>query len=163
MDNFTHDADDLLKSLGELRPLAPKLNRDRMLFEAGRASKPKSRVGKILPAVTIALALGLIQRESQVVWERGQRQRLEATIAALEHPAKPTPTAVEPERIVMTIARELPPSSYAALSLRLRSGDSDDAWMDMASNPPVLQPRIKTTEPQSSPLRAIDSRRPISL
>ena len=163
MDTFNQHDHDLENTLGDLRPLAPKLNRDLMLFEAGRASKPSSVVGRILPIVTIAIAFGLIQREMQLVGDRDKIQRLEAKLAALENPVKPTPTVVEVPRRVIVASLALAPSSYGALSQRLRSVDNDDPWDAPATPSETTSTAKKFEDRQTPPLKALDSRRPLSL
>ncbi len=161
-----------LSSLEErLRSWVPSpggLDRDRMLFEAGRAgvlgsspARSHARLWKFATAAAVLLASGL-----GMAWqyERSQRRSLELTIAKLAPPA-PAPFLATPE--LMTDRQEnetaIDPASYLALVRQVnRPGDAADLEPHRTAKSTV--PSVRATDPQqTAPLRPRDWDRVISL
>jgi hypothetical protein len=105
---------ELEQPLEALEPLPGALNRDRMLFEAGRASAQAAARARFLTlaVVTLAVSIGL---GLSLVSERSGRHALELAFADLERKQSSTPIDTIPPAPVAT--NDFSPYSYRALSL----------------------------------------------
>jgi hypothetical protein len=142
---------DLERPLEGLRPASPAgLARDRMLFEAGRASAESRRRRWAAAAALAAIAVGL---GGLLAREREQRRGLEALLAERDRapalPAGVAPAAPDPVVVVAAV----PPDSYRALSLRISDGGLDE----LASSAPGLS-RPGAPALPVAPLRVRDAR-----
>ncbi len=160
-----------LSSLEErLRSWVPSpggLDRDRMLFEAGRAevlgsiqARSHARLWRFATAaaVLLASALGLVWHN-----EHSQRRALELTIARLA--PSPAPFVATPELIAERPEKEaaVDPSSYLAL-VRLVNLTEDAADLEPHRTAPGTVPSVRAADsPHTSPLRPRDWDRVISL
>lgn len=129
MDSTGHDREDdlieheLEQPLTALEPLPGALNRDRMLFEAGRASAQAGARARflMLAAATVAVSIGL---GLSLFSERSGRHALELAIADLERKQVSAPIdTIAPAPVAVN---DSPPYSYRALSLVQFPGDSYD-------------------------------------
>ncbi len=112
------DLTDLEHRLAALRPTSDRLDRDRMLFEAGRASaraEARSRAWALSAAASALVAIGL---GVGLARERSRALDLERALIAAKG-TSPAHTAPSP-----TPARaiEVAPDSYLALSHRVLAG-----------------------------------------
>jgi len=149
-------------------PSAGRLDRDRMLFEAGRAevqgpiqAGTRANLWKFATAAAVLLASGL-----GMVWhnERSQRRVLELTFARLA-PPPPAPLVATTE--LMTERREkeaaVDPTSYLALVRQLKRLE-DATNLEPQRTAPGTVPRVRAADPpQTAPLRPRDWDRVISL
>jgi len=167
---FNPDQDHLSPLEERLRswePSAGGLDRDRMLFEAGRAeslgsiqARSHARLWRFATAATLVLASGLGMAWHQ---ERSQRRGLELTIARLA----PSPALLDATPELMTERQEnetaIDPSSYLAL-VRQVNRPEDAAALDSHRNPPGSDPSVLADDPPgAAPLRPRDWDRVISL
>jgi hypothetical protein len=139
------------RRLASWLPAAPALNRDRMLFEAGRASARAEAKGKVWPAAASGLALLLLGLGGLFVRERSQRLALETVLATRPPAEAPVLAATTPRVALPSPIIEPPgPSSYFVLTLRLAAGDLDFPPVARQSSserapsgtrPPPLRPR----------------------
>jgi hypothetical protein len=167
---FNPDEDHLSPLEERLRSWVPSpggLDRDRMLFEAGRAAvqgpildRTSGRLWKYATAAAVLLASGL-----GMAWrhERSQRHGLELTIARLA----PSPALLVATPELMTERQEnetaIDPSSYLAL---VRQVNRPEAAADLEPhrNTPGTVPSVRAANPpQTAPLRPRDWDRVISL
>jgi hypothetical protein len=127
-------------------PAAGGVDRDRMLFEAGRAAAG-GRSGWFASACLALLALGL---GGLLARERGNRRDLEAALAArVDAPPGPSPAAaVAPPARTVALA----PDSYLVLTQRMLAAGIEDPTL-RASNPAPGHPLVHP-EPALSPLDA---------
>ena len=139
------------RRLASWLPAASALDRDRMLFEAGRASARAEVRAKVWPTAALGLALLVIGLGSLFARERSRRLGLEKVMAARTHAQAPA-LAATPMRVAPRSPRvERPdPSSYFVLTLRLAAGDLEL---------PAISPESKSehqpdrTRPTPPPLR----------
>jgi hypothetical protein len=117
------DLTDLERRLTALRPTAQALDRDRMLFEAGRASaRGEGRAWVLSAAASALMVVGL---GVALARERSRALGLERDlIAAGEVPAAP-PIAVTAAPREPSPPVEVAPDSYLALSRRALAGLDD--------------------------------------
>jgi hypothetical protein len=146
MDTTEHgpegDLTDLERRLTRWRPVAEDLNRDRMLFEAGRAAgRTEFRAWTGL-ASSAALALVAAGLGVLLVGERAQRQALEVRIAQRAGAAT-APSLQEPTPPPI-VERPLSPDSYLALTHRLQTAGLDD----VPRPAPDDSPASTTTAPE---------------
>jgi hypothetical protein len=143
-----HDYDDnpsgLERRLASWLPAATALDRDRMLFEAGRASALAEGGGKAWPSAVVALALLLAGLGSLFARERSRRVALETVLAARLTAQAPVLAAAPPQATLPVPSTERPgPSSYFVLTSRLTSGDLD--FPPVSRNPSATDPPGETT------------------
>ena len=114
---------DLERRLARWRPATVGLDRDRLLFEAGRASaRGLARLISSLALMLVAAVLGVL-----LVGERNQRHFLEFRLAQMTNKAA-SPSPIEPTPPLI-VGHPPAPDSYLALSLRLRTAGLDDISM----------------------------------
>jgi hypothetical protein len=168
---FNPDQDHLSSLEKRLRswvPSAGSLDRDRMLFEAGRAevqgpiqAGTSARLWKYATAAAVLLASGL-----GMAWhtERSQRRALELTFARLA-PPPPAPLVATPELIAERQEKEraVDPTSYLALVRQVnRLEDATD--LEPHRTAPGTVPSVRAADPpRAAPLRPRDWDRVISL
>ncbi len=168
---FNPDEDQLSSLEERLRSWVPSacgLDRDRMLFEAGRAevlaampAATWANLWKFATAAAVLLASGL-----GMAWhnEWSQRRALELTFAKLAPPV-PAPLVATPE--LMTQRREeqaaVDPTSYLALVRRVNLLE-DGADLEPQRTAPGTVPSVRTADPpRAAPLRPRDWDRVMSL
>lgn len=100
--------DDLSQTLRQLKIAAPTLDRDRLLFEAGRRSVRRSLAWPMATAASLMLAC----ITALMAWQQSQSHHPIALATSIAHePQKPLPST--------TVSNEpsetLPPFSYLAL------------------------------------------------
>jgi hypothetical protein len=123
------------RRLASWLPAATALDRDRMLFEAGRASARAESRRKVWPAAASGLALLLLGLGGLFARERSRRLALETVLAA-RPPAQAPVLAVTPPRVALpSPSVERPgPSSYLVLTTRLAAGELDFPSVSRESN-----------------------------
>jgi hypothetical protein len=141
------------RRLASWLPAASALDRDRMLFEAGRAfDRAKSR-GKVWTSVAVSLALLLVGLGGLFAHERSRRLALEAVLVTRPPVQAPELTSTPP-RVALPVpgGERLGPSSYFVLTMRLAAGELDFPPVSLeydaerpprrtGSQPPTLRPR----------------------
>ncbi len=168
---FNPDQDHLSSLEERLRswvPSAGRLDRDRMLFEAGRAqvkgpiqAGTRATLWKYATAAAVLLASGL-----GMAWhnERSQRRALELTVATLA-PPPPAPFVATPELMTERQEKEaaIDPTSYLALVQQLKHLE-DATNLEPQRTAPGTVPSVRAADPpQTAPLRPRDWDRVISL
>lgn len=159
------DEDDLSRleqRLGSWHPSLGGLDRDRLLYEAGRAESAVrgNRLIKMMAAVSIATALAAFGLGTAWRFEHDRVERLTAELAfarlepqpALAAPYRPNPPAV-------VVSEPLDPFSYLALSRRIVNGRID---FDLPSRPSASG-GDKPSRPTPEPLRVGDRDRLLEL
>jgi hypothetical protein len=168
---FNPDQDHLSSLEERLRSWVPSpggLDRDRLLFEAGRAevqgpvqAGTSARLWKYATAAAVLLAAGL-----GMAWhhERSQRRALELTFARLA-PPPPAPLVATPELIAERQENEtaIDPSSYLALVRQLKRLEDAADVMPRRTAPGTVQGVRAADPPRVAPLRPRDWDRVISL
>jgi hypothetical protein len=106
--------DPLLQKLARLTPSSSAIDRDALLFAAGRASAPRTNGWKIL-----VVGLALSQAATLGLWF------MTSGVDALEQPA--APPAINQEELLPVspespIRQSVSPQSYASLTRRLERG-----------------------------------------
>ncbi|AGA27522.1 hypothetical protein [Singulisphaera acidiphila] len=119
------EINDLERPLARLRPVSGALSRDRMLYEAGRASLAQNTTrDRFLIATSASLLVALVGLGGLLVHERAQRHILEVTLAARGHEqTSPREEPVQPELLPPI---EIVPNSYLALSRQIQPGGMDE-------------------------------------
>ncbi len=155
------------RRLAAWRPAAGGLDRDRMLYEAGRtAARVDGRVQswRLATAALILVAVGL---GGMLARERSQRLALESSLslASRINPSHPV------EEIASPASREIPtiepfaPDSYFALTSRFARGVPDLPSPDADFEPEPHRPATGPLEllPQRRPLQPGDLQRVLDL
>jgi hypothetical protein len=148
-----HDPSGFERRLASWLPAASALDRDRMLFEAGRASARAESRGKVWPSAAVGLALLLVGLGGLFARERTRRLALETVLVA-RPPVQAPALALTPPPVAPPVlgAERLGPSSYFVLTTRLASGELDFPPVSpehvaerpprrTAPQPPTLRPR----------------------
>jgi hypothetical protein len=167
---FNHDQDPVSSLEARLRSWVPapgRLDRDRMLFEAGRAqvhgsiqAGTRARMWKFATAAAVLLASGM-----GLAWhnERSQRRDLELTLAS-PAPPSPAPIGSTPELVAEHQQNQVAvdPMSYLALVRQVKRQEDAVVLEPRRAAPAV--PRVRAADlPQSAPLHPRDWDRVISL
>src|SRR5262245_25425879 len=130
------DLTDLERRLSGWTPSAGALDRDRMLFEAGRAAARSETRGRLTTALAAGLAAVSVGLGGWAVRESTQRRALELALAdrsrALEVVLAERSFPPEPDQIPVAA---LTPESYLVLTHRLATVDLDELKAPPA--PPV--------------------------
>jgi hypothetical protein len=168
VDKKGHDLEDDLTALerrvAAWRPAAGLLNRDRTLFDAGRAAALAEGRSRVWQLATAASALLTVTLGALLAHERADRVALEsrtAALAATQNPEPPMQTPIDLARI-----EPAEPNSYLALTTQLAKGSRDLFSLD---NELESQPRHRPPDASSSsaptlePLRPIDVERVLDL
>ncbi len=138
---------DLERRLEQWRPLPGSLDRDRMLFEAGRASARAESWGRLGAVLAASFALVAVGLGGLLVRERGHRHALEVTLAERTR----EPVIADPVLPPLPSRPEPAPDSYLALTRRILTTGLDD--------PPPLASNARSGElpdrsaPSLTPLR----------
>jgi hypothetical protein len=150
--------------LAAWRPAAVALNRDRMLFNAGRAAAKAEGRSRLWQLVTAASVLVTVTLSGLLAHERSQRVALESKIPAPTERRDPEPST---NALVQLAKFEPPgPNSYLALTSQLAKGARDLSWLDVEretgprSSPP---PASSKSTPNLQPLRPTDLERVLDL
>ena len=142
------------RRLASWRPASVTDARDRMLFEAGRASAHAhaKALGAVWVSSLILLAMVGLGLGSLLLGERSRRHALEAELAAVTaaRPPETPQLADRPAPPVDLPPLTLAPSSYFVLTAQLRSGSLDLA---MPETPLPDRPGAEPTAPSGSTLR----------
>ena len=146
----------LERRLAAWRPAAGTLDRDRMLYDAGRAAAEGEGHRHAWRLATAALAIMTIGLGVLLAHERSQRRALEIALAARAVPSPPSPVEFEIPPI------EPPaPSSYFALTARLAANPVDASWLDVEIEREPDHPAPTPRRP--APLRPRDIKRVLDL
>ena len=121
-DNPEGPLSDLERRLGQWRPLPGSLDRDRMLFDAGRAAARAESGGRLGGALAASFALVAVGLGGLLVRERGHRHALEVTLVERTR----EPVIVEPVPPMLPAPPELAPDSYLVLTRRILTTGLDD-------------------------------------
>ena len=154
MNAHEHDPSEFERRLASWLPAVTALDRDRMLFDAGRASARADARGKLWASAAVGLALLLAGLGVLFARERSQRLALERILAA-GPPVQAPMLAATPMRVAVPAssgAARPDPSSYFVLTTRLASGTLDFPPASLAPNaghppgstrsqPPTFRPR----------------------
>jgi hypothetical protein len=181
MDPKHHDEDPIGPDLSALerrlsawRPSAGSLDRDRMLYDAGRASaaggaSPWRLAATALLLISMGLGGALIHQRSALAGERSllaqeraHRRGLETALAARAGVPHPTPHAPSPSPASRDAAIEAPaPNSYLVLTARMAAGIDDLATRGAGGDParPRSSPDPAAGDVRPAPLRPTDIRR----
>jgi hypothetical protein len=165
------DLSSLERRLAAWRPAAGALDRDRMLYDAGRAAAG-ARTWRLAAAALLlaAVSLGgllvnereqLAREHSLLARERMHRLEAETALAARARASEPSPAipatapAIEPPA----------PDSYLVLTARLAQGVAEPPWPDVGREPAPTgsSPRSSEPSPRPVPLRPIDIQRVLEL
>ena len=139
-------------ALGDLAPSAPTIDRDDLMFRAGRASAPRST--RLPWAVAILLAAGL----TVALAARPEPRVVERIVRIPADPAPPAQVepAPRPPFDATPVAMPLAPGSYARLRTEvLRNGLDALAELQPAREP---APRMDETDEQFPYLRGAGGR-----
>ena len=148
------DLNDLEEALAQLRPSSVALDRDRLIFEAGRAAGRAERRGWVGPATAAAFALVAIGLGGLWVRERVQRRGLEETIAGLDARAL-SPPRVQPATAVEAPSAQPGPNSYLVLTRHLTSGGMEARPIERTGVPSARSSDKPAEPPATLRLRAI--------
>jgi hypothetical protein len=174
-DNTTGpDLTALERRLAAWRPAAGALDRDRMLYDAGRAAagaRPWRPATAALLLATTGLG-GLLVREriqlaregSLLAHERAHRLEAETALAARTRTSRTSPAI--PSSVPSIAAVEPPaPDSYLVLTSRLAQGVAEAPRPDDGRPPAPTGPPPGSSEPSTRPvpLRPINIRRVLEL
>lgn len=140
------DLEQVIQSLN-LAPAPPAINRDRLLFEAGRAAARADRHVRFLAATTLLFAGSTMAVGYLLACQRHVNARLHQQLAAVASAHEMPLKLVESEP---PVARELPESSYLAL---MRRGDLFSDQPQMRPSPPAdAAPEVSPKGPEMNVL-----------
>ncbi len=176
-DEHEPDLSALANRLAAWRPSTGALDRDRMLYEAGRAAARPEASGRPWRLATAALAVvaiglsGLLAHERSLLvherivlaQERSRHSALGQVLAGRTETSGPSPSALGAGP---TAAPERPaPSSYFVLASRLSTGVEETSWPDFDNHAGSRRPAAGPLEaiPQPAPLRPGDVERVLDL
>jgi hypothetical protein len=146
MDTTEHgpedDLTDLERRLARWRPAAVGLDRDGMLFEAGRAAARAEVRAWTGLASSAALALVAAGLGVLLVRERVQRQALEVRIAQQISTPKASSPGLPAPAAPPIVAQPPSPDSYLALTHRLQTAGLDEALAPGSGTPPDRSPAV---------------------
>jgi len=153
------------RRLATWRPVIGALDRDRMLYEAGRAAaRADARVQswRLATAALILIGVGL---GGLLAHERSQRQTLEVAIAAWVDARQPAGEIVSPEFREIPAIEPFAPDSYFALTSRFARGNRDLSSPDVDFEAEPHRPATGPLErlPQPRPLQPGDVQRVLDL
>jgi hypothetical protein len=121
---LTREMNEPEQTLARLRPVSGGLNRDRVLFEAGRAAGRTEARHRLLIATSASLLVALIGSGGLFVRERAHRLSLELELAARLNEQTSRPAGVvQPELLPPA---DISPNSYLALSRHIQPGGLDE-------------------------------------
>jgi hypothetical protein len=140
------------RRLAAWRPSAGSLDRDRMLYNAGRAAANADGRVQTWRLATAALALLAVGMGGLMLHERSQRRAMEVALGARSRPSQSASTM--PLLSATPTIEPFAPSSYFVLTSRLSR-----------SNPDMLSPDVEfeSRPPSIGPLEPLPQRRPLQL
>lgn len=151
------DLNDLERPLSRLRPASIGLSRERMLFEAGRASASAGRRRSAFAFTTAALSVAVVVLGGLLLHERSRRQALEVELAALPErpaPSRPGPSLSPPVLVASAVEAS---DSYLMLSRRIQAEGIEERRPSVAPspegrplpdpNPPITPTRVRDAYP----------------
>lgn len=161
------DEDDLSRleqRLGDWTPSLGGLDRDRLLYEAGRADSSARDLRLVRGTMAVSIATALAAFGLGTAWrlehDRNGRLRAELALARLEAaPALAAPYRPGPPLAVSSEAEPPDPSSYLTLSRRIADGRID---FDHHDRPPASS-GDKPPRPRPDPIRVGDRDRLLDL
>jgi hypothetical protein len=158
-----NDLTALERRLAAWRPAAGAVDRDRMLFDAGRAAaraEDRVRVWRLATAASIIVIATL---GGLLAHERSQRPALEPSAAVRTSPPDPWPSTLKSARSVTIESSG--PNSYQVLTSRLVSGARDLSSFDVELEPEPARPPTTSSKPtpHAEPLRPRDLQRVLDL
>jgi hypothetical protein len=128
------------------RPATGGLNRDRMLYEAGRAAARAEGRSRLWQLATAALTLMIAGLAGLLSRERSQRLALETALAFRGGAARPMPPV---SLLAQTPTTEsLPPNSYFVLTAHLTASDQEAPALAVGND-------VKPTKSDPAPLHAL--------
>lgn len=140
------DLTDLERRLARWQPASLGLARDRMLFEAGRATARAEVWARVPLASAAVLALVAVSLGAMLVRERDQRHALEVRIVQQTNLPKPTAPPIEPAPAPI-VERPPAPDSYLVLTHHMLAVGLDDAPLPM----PTPSATPGDTSPRADP------------
>jgi hypothetical protein len=163
--------------LATWRPSPGALDRDRMLYDAGRAAamaETRVRAWRLATAALALISIGLggllahersllTREQALLALERSQRRSLESAPAAGTGTAERSSPAPTPGDSLP--AETLAPTSYFVLTSRLARSAGDLSSLDVEIEPATHRPVTRPSEtlPTPGPLRPGDVRRVLDL
>jgi len=156
------DLNRLERRLGDWRPSLGGLDRDRLLYEAGRADAVARDRRLLKAALAASIAAGLAAFGLGAAWrfEHDRNGRLTAELALARLEARPDRAAPHQSVPPAVVSSEPPdPSSYLALSRRIVDGRIDFEPPSLPAAPSGDQP----SRPRPEPLRVGDRDRLLDL
>jgi hypothetical protein len=161
--NHENDMTEFERRLAAWRPAGGTLNRDRMLYSAGRAAAQAEGQNRFWRLATAALVLMSTALAGLLARERSQRFALEKTLVIGHGPAKSlSPAAL----LAQTPATEsLAPNSYFELTAHLMASDLEASALAVGNDfkPTKPAPSLLRSLPTSLPLRPRDLNRVLDL
>jgi hypothetical protein len=145
------DLTDLERRLAGWQPASLGRDRDRMLFEAGRAAARAEVWARVPLASAAALALVAVSLGALLVRERDQRHALEVRI--VQQSSLPKPIAPPIEAALSPIVDRPPaPDSYLVLTHHMLAAGLDDAPLPTprttpGDTPPGAEPPLRVRGP----------------
>jgi hypothetical protein len=139
------DMTDLERRLRQWQPASLGLDRDRMLFAAGRAAARSAVWGWVPLGSVAALAVAAVMLGILLVRERGERHALEVRLA--QQIAVPKPPSVE-LALAPIVERPPAPDSYLMLTRNMLAAGPEL----MPSQAPDTTPAVRATDDEP-PLR----------
>jgi hypothetical protein len=163
---IAHDLTVLEHRLAAWQPAGRALDRDRMLYDAGRAAaeaESSLRSWRLATAALVLVVIGLggllvyersllAQERFLLARERSQRSALETALAARTSASEPLPPA-PPPRVETSEIEPLPPTSYFALASRLARSAGDLSSLDVESDPELHRPALDPSATDLYPVR----------
>jgi hypothetical protein len=163
-----HDFDmsEVACRLAAWRPASGGLDRDRMLYEAGRAAAQADGRGQSWRLATAALTLLTVGLGGLLAHERSQRRALETSIAmaARINPAQPAGEIASSASRETSAIEPFAPDSYFALTSRLARGVPDLlSSVEFEADPQRPPARPSMPPAQRRPLQPGDLQRVLEL
>jgi hypothetical protein len=152
-----NDLTDLERRLSAWQPATGGLDRDRMLFDAGRAAARAEGRSRYWRLATVALVLVTVTLGELLVHERSQRLALE-----MARPVRRGPAELSPPSLLLTqtpAVEPLAPNSYFVLTAQLVASDLEVPGP--AGN--GVKPKKADPVPLTLPLRPRDFNRVLDL
>jgi hypothetical protein len=154
----------LEQRLAAWRPSPGALDRDRMLYDAGRAAaRAENRLQswRLATAALLVISIGLggllvYQRSLRLLdrdllaQEQARRHALETALAAGDRPLEPAPGISAPA-VQATSIQRLPPTSYFILTARLTRSGQDLSAPDLDFEPEPQRPGSHPSEMMPRP------------
>lgn len=140
------DLNALERRLSPLNPVTGRLNRDRMLFEAGRASARATVRGRLLAGACALLAITVVTLGGLFALERTRRHELEVALAARDRD-RGSSKGLSTFPVALTSV-SASPYSYRELSRRVQAAELEEWESADMTDPPGRTRR----DPEPAPL-----------